>query len=274
MKLALERLGLVLVLAGTTSAAAFAQGSATKATLIGVVQDITGGVLPGAVVIVKNVATGVTNETISNTTGNFSVPALDAGNYEATVSLTGFKTVKIEKIILTPGNTSSVTAKLEVGQLSETVTIGAHTELVDTTSTTVSSTISADQINKLPLVTKNAMQFMAFLPGINTPGGSHVQRNSTVMGLPQSAIALVIDGVNIQDQSIKSTDGFYADIRPQTDLVEQVTVSEATVKVFRRRPWGVELEPRNERHRPIRVEGDDPHFRIGGKVVGVVRRLG
>jgi repressor LexA len=48
---------------------------------------------------------------------------------------------------------------------------------------------------------------------------------------------------------------------------------EATVKIFRRRDWGVELEPRNERYRPIRVAGDD-HFRIGGKVVGVVRRLG
>ena len=59
-----------------------------------------------------------------------------------------------------------------------------------------------------------------------------MQRNSTVMGLPQNAIAIVIDGVNIQDQSVKSTDGFYADIRPQTDLVEQVTV----VAGARRRP--------------------------------------
>lgn len=49
---------------------------------------------------------------------------------------------------------------------------------------------------------------------------------------------------------------------------------EATVKVFRRREWGVELEPRNARHEPIRVEREDRHFRIGGKVVGVVRRLG
>ena len=128
---------------------------------------------------------------------------------------------------LTPGNTSSVSVKLELGQTSETVSVVAHTELVDTTSTTPSATISADQINTLPLVTKNAMQFVTLLPGINSPGGTHVQRNSTAMGLPQSAIAIVIDGVNIQDQSIKSTDGFYADIRPQTDLVEQVTDSRA-----------------------------------------------
>ena len=128
---------------------------------------------------------------------------------------------------LTPGDTVSVTAKLEVGAASETITVVAHSELIDTTSTTVSSTISSDQIQALPLVTKNAMQIVTLLPGINA-NSTHVQRNSTAMGLPQSAIAIVIDGVNIQDQSVKSTDGFYADIRPQTDLVEQVTVSEAT----------------------------------------------
>jgi len=49
---------------------------------------------------------------------------------------------------------------------------------------------------------------------------------------------------------------------------------EATVKVFYRRAWGVELEPRSARHQPIRVPAGDPHFRVGGKVVGVVRRLG
>src|SRR4030095_8640305 len=114
----------------------------------------------------------------------------------------------------------------EIGQASETVNVTAHTELIDTTSTTVSATITADQNQKLALVPQNAMQFVTLLAGIISPGCSHVQRSSTAMGLPQSAIAIVLDGVNVQDQSIKSTDGFYADIRPQTDLVEQVTVSE------------------------------------------------
>ena len=228
MKVGVYRLLLAVALVGLTSSLALAQGSNAKATITGVVQDSTGGVVPGATVVVKNVATGVTNETVSNSTGNFAVPALDIGTYEATVSLGGFKTFKVDKIVLTPGGTANVTAKLEVGQAEETITVVAHSELVDTTSTTVSSTISSDQIQNLPVVTKSAMQIVTLLPGINSPGGTHVQRNSTALGLPQSAIAIVIDGVNIQDQSVKSTDGFYPDIRPQNDLVEQVTVSEAT----------------------------------------------
>src|ERR1051326_1555666 len=139
------------------AASAFAQGAVTKSSLGGVVQDSSGGVVPGASVVIVNVATGVKNETVTNETGNFVVPALDPGTYEATVSLEGFKTVKIEKIVLVAGTTASLTAKLEVGTTSETVNVTAHTELVDTTSTTVASTIRADQIQALPLVTKNAM---------------------------------------------------------------------------------------------------------------------
>src|SRR2546430_2767470 len=116
MKVGLYRLLLTVTLAGLASSLAFAQGSSTKATLTGVVQDATGGVVPGATVVVKNVATGVTNETVSNGTGNFSVPALDAGIYEALVSLAGFKAFKVDSITLTPGATANVTAKLEVGQ--------------------------------------------------------------------------------------------------------------------------------------------------------------
>jgi len=219
---------MVAGLLGGAAPAAFGQGVNTKATLTGAVQDPSGAVVPGATVVIKNIATGVTNETVSNSSGSFAVAALDAGTYEATVSLSGFKTFKADKIVLTPGDTANVIAKLEVGNAEETITVSSKSELIDTTSTTVSSTISSDQIQNLPVVTKSAMQIVTFMPGVNAPGSTHVQRNSTALGLPQSAIAIVIDGVNIQDQSVKSTDGFYPDIRPQNDLVEQVSVAEAT----------------------------------------------
>jgi hypothetical protein len=209
------------------SPVAFGQGVNTKATLTGAVQDASGAVVPGATVIIRNIATGITNETVSNGSGGFAVAALDAGTYEATVSLEGFKTFKVDKIVLTPGDTANVIAKLEVGKAEETITVSARSELIDTTSTTVSSTISSDQIQSLPVVTKSAMQIVTFMPGVNS-NATHTQRNSTALGLPQSAIAIVIDGVNIQDQSVKSTDGFYPDIRPQNDLVEQMSIAEAT----------------------------------------------
>ena len=161
-------IALALMLVALCSGNALAQGSTTLATLSGVVQDTSGGVIPGATVVVRNVATGVTNEVTSNSTGTFSVPALDPGTYEATVTLTGFKTVKIDKIGLLPGNTSSVTVKLDLGEMTETVNVSALTALVETTSTTVAATVTSAQIQNLPIVTRNAMNFLAFLPGVNT----------------------------------------------------------------------------------------------------------
>ena len=70
---------------------AFGQGTSTS-SLAGVVTDGSGGAIPGATVVVKNNATSVSNETVRTRTGQFSFPALAAGTYTVTVSLSGFKT--------------------------------------------------------------------------------------------------------------------------------------------------------------------------------------
>jgi hypothetical protein len=113
--------------------------------------------------------------------------------------------------------------------VTDVIKVTATTQLVETSNTNVTTTVSADQMNNLPQVTKNALQFVTFLPGVNT-GSSHVQRSTTIVGLPPSALAITLDGVNVMDQYLKDSGGssFFAIIRPQTDLIEEVTVSEAT----------------------------------------------
>ena len=85
-----------------------------------------------------------------------------------------------------------------------------------------------DQISSLPLITRNALNFVVFLPGVDTSAANHSQRSSTVSGLPQSALSITVDGANIQDKYTRSTDGFFANIHPKLDLIEEVTVSSAT----------------------------------------------
>jgi hypothetical protein len=70
---------------------AWAQGGSARSTLSGTVLDTGGGVLPGATVVVRNVATSVETTAATNSTGVFDVPALDAGRYTVTVSLDGFE---------------------------------------------------------------------------------------------------------------------------------------------------------------------------------------
>ena len=204
-------------------AVARAQGGSSASSLSGVVVDADGGVIPGATVVVKNNATGATYNAVTNTTGGFTIPAVDIGTYTVTVSLTGFKTVVISDVRLVAGTPASVKATLAVGSLSETVEVRGGSPLVQTQSATVSSTLSVEQISNLPLVTRNALNFLTFLPGVDTATGP---RNATINGLPQNTINVLVDGVNVNN-NLQSGDGFYTMIRPQLDAVEEVTVTGA-----------------------------------------------
>ena len=194
---------------------AYAQGN--RAPLTGTVTDSGGGIIPGATVAVKNNATNVTINTVTNNVGLFSVPALEPGTYTVTVSLSGFKTAAVNDVHLVAATPLDLKVVLEVGQLSETVTVeGAGAELVQTTSPTIATTINADQINRLPLPTRNALNFVTFLPGVETTG---IARDSTVNGLPQGTISISLDGVNIQDNYLKTSDGFFARVYPRQDAI-------------------------------------------------------
>ena len=212
---------LALVLLSSTLA--FAQGSANS-SLAGVVVDTAGGVVPGATITVKNNATASTFETVSNSSGAFSIPVLDPGTYTVTVALDGFKTAVINDVRLLAATPGSIRAALEVGSLSETVEVKGGTELVQTQSSTVSSTITTEQITNLPLVSRNALNFVVFLPGVETSAGP---RGSTISGLPQNAISVTYDGVNVNN-NFQSTDGFFSMVTPRLDAVEEVTVTGAT----------------------------------------------
>jgi Carboxypeptidase regulatory-like domain len=203
-------------------APAFAQGGASSA-LTGVVLDSSGGALPGANVAVKNNATGETYNTVTNDEGTFTVPALVNGTYTVSVTLMGFKTAVLSAVTVNAAQPASVKVSLELGQLAETVTVQSEASaIVQTQSPALAATIDANQILRLPLVSRSALDFTISMPGVNTPGGS---RDSTVNGLPQGSINITIDGMSVQDNQLKTTDGFFARVSPRLDAVEEISVS-------------------------------------------------
>jgi hypothetical protein len=214
---------LVAFIALLASAHAFAQGAST-ASISGVVVDEGGGVVPGADVVVKNNGTGETFSTVTSEQGVFSVPSLITGTYTVTITLQGFKTVVLSNVVLNAGVPASLRAKLEVGGLEESIRVESNASLVQTQSATVATTLDTRQVTSLPLSTRDASNFITFLPGVQTPGGT---RDSIVNGLPQSTINMTLDGVNIQDNTLKSTDGFFAIVGPRLDAIEEITFSSA-----------------------------------------------
>lgn len=208
----------VMVMAGTP---AYAQGSALS-SLSGLVVDSSGGVIPGATVTIKNKGTGESYEAVTGGNGDFNVPALPPGTYAVTVALMGFKTAVLSDVVLNTAVPGTVRVALEVGSLEETIMVAGGTEIVQTVSTAVTTTLNLSQVSNLPLTSRNAMDFIPNLPGVNTPSGN---RDSTFYGLPQSVINITVDGMNVQDNYLKSTDGFFARMSPRMDSVEEVTVS-------------------------------------------------
>jgi hypothetical protein len=214
---------LLAVIAGSASPAR-AQGSTTQ-TISGTVVDSTGAVLPGADVVVKHTATGLTQSAVSNGEGAFLIPSLPIGTYEVTVSLPSFKTVVVKDVVLTSGVGANVKAVMELGGVAEQVTVSSSSEIVQTQSSTISATINTNQITKLPLTSRSAMDFVNFLPGVSTPAGN---RDATINGLPRGTINITLDGVNVQDNTLRTTDGFFAIVSPRLDAIEEVTVTTAS----------------------------------------------
>ncbi|MBY0495599.1 MAG: TonB-dependent receptor [Cyanobacteria bacterium] len=201
-----------------------AQGGATS-TISGVVKDEGGGVLPGATVVAASAATGTKFEAVTTSTGTFSIPSLSAGVYTLTVSLTGFKTSVIRDVRVQLGVPTSINPTLGVGTLEETITVsGAGAELINTTTPAVATTMNVEQIAVIPTPTRNALNAVTFMVGVNTPGG---MRGSTINGLPESFLNVTLDGVSNNDTFNKNTDGFFSPVRARQDAVEAVTVTTA-----------------------------------------------
>jgi Carboxypeptidase regulatory-like domain len=212
-----------LVLVSAPASPAFGQGGATS-SISGTVTDASGAIIPGADIVAKNTATNAESRAVSSESGTFSIPALNAGTYTVTVSLMGFKTAVLNNVVINAGVPGAVKAVMEVGGLEETVVVQAASEILQTQNSQVSSTLNATMLTNLPLISRAALNSVVGLGGVNTPGGT---RESTINGLPQSTINITLDGMNIQDNWLKTTDGFFARLNPSLDAVEEVTVTTA-----------------------------------------------
>ncbi len=211
--------------------ATLAYGQTSTSALTGTVADTSGAVIPGADVNAKNNDNGTVYTALSNDKGVFQIPAIQVGTYTVTVSLMGFKTFSVPDVKISQGGPTNVKATLEVGGMSETVVVKGGSDIVQTQSTVVSTTMTSAQIQKLPLVTRDALWGgVTMLPGVDTSGGP---RGSTIAGLPSGAINITIDGVNTQDNNNRSAVGagsgcgFFSLISPRLDAVEEVTVQTA-----------------------------------------------
>ncbi len=174
MRNSARRLLLFVAVVLVSSSIGFAQGGGQS--LSGIVVDSGGGVIPGATITAKNNATSQTFEVTSNDAGVFAIPGIAVGTYSVTVTLSGFKTAVMNEVRIVTATQTSVKAVLEIGALSETVQVSSRAELIQSQSTQVSSTLLAEQLNEVPLSSRNALYAVTMLPGVQYGAGGGPRR--------------------------------------------------------------------------------------------------
>jgi hypothetical protein len=219
-----SRFALLLVVLSLVANSVPAQ-STTTGKLTGTVSDAQGALIGGAQIVAKNTQTQAEFKAKANDDGGWTIPAISNGSYVVTITAKGFKSTVVQNVSVETGTTATVNTTLEVGAANETVTVTSGGSIIQSESANVSSTITGRQIGELPWATRDAMQLVLTLPGIQTPG---TPRTSSVNGLPKSSLNITLDGANIQDNLLKSSDGFFTSTQAKSDAVEEVTVSTAT----------------------------------------------
>ncbi|MBI4483405.1 MAG: TonB-dependent receptor [Acidobacteria bacterium] len=190
----------------------------TTGTISGTVTDTTGGVIPGAQITVKNTDTGVARSLVTDAGGRYEAPSLPLGNYEVTAELSGFQTTIRRGIGLTVGRHAVVDLVLQVGEITQAVTVTGEAALVETTTATVSNLVDEKRVGDLPLNNRDLTQLTFLQPGvlqIPTSGAqgvfSGLGAKLTVAGSRQTQNVYLLDGVSNSDLSgnAQSASGAY-----------------------------------------------------------------
>src|SRR2546430_6122038 len=186
--------------------AAMSQAQSNAADLQGVVRDPKGAVVTNATVTARNIATNVSREATTNDDGFYKIVNLAPGDYEITVSVSGYKTAVIQAVNLTVGQTANQDISLEVGDVTARVTVTtAAPNVVETTNTAVSSTIDRQRIENLPINERNYLSFALTSSMVGRDNGRPIGPAPTsglnFGGQPGRSNLVQVDGADNTDNS-------------------------------------------------------------------------
>jgi carboxypeptidase family protein len=186
---------LALVIAVGLSSSAHAQ----NAQIAGVVKDQSGAVIPGASITARNVDTGFTRVAVSDGGGEYRLVSLPPGRYAVAAELSGFSTETRPDIVLIIDQTATLNFSLKPAALSETVTVTGESPIVDVTRSDVSTSVSTQQIQDLPVASRRWIDLAMLTPGTSQDNirGQFYRGNVNVgAGGREYSNGFIVDGVN------------------------------------------------------------------------------
>ena len=153
---------LLVVLSGTATAQ-------SGGTLGGVVKDTSGAVLPGAAVVITNLATKQSRDATSNEAGAYNFVFVPPGDYSVIVNLSGFTKFVRDNVRVNLGSSLVIDAALKVGTLEETVTVAGASPQLQLTTSSLGSVVESQLLNGVPLSSRNFTQILSLSAGVSSP---------------------------------------------------------------------------------------------------------
>ncbi|HXW91756.1 MAG TPA: carboxypeptidase-like regulatory domain-containing protein [Terriglobales bacterium] len=193
----------------------------------GMVVDQSGGVIANATVIIRDPLTGFTRTVTSNASGLYALSDLQPARYQLKVVEKGFADAVVSDVVVQAGHTVDLKIEMKVGTATEVVEVSAQSQVLETTTNTLSTTISPEAIQDLPLAGRDALQFAELVAGATSAG----QERYTVMdALPAAALNITVDGANDNFQRYRSTTtGFFTAAPLRIGAFDELTVSTSSL---------------------------------------------
>lgn len=196
----------------------------------GVVQDATGGVLPGVSVTITNPETGFVRTVVTNDTGNYRVPFLSPGVYDLQAELPGFNTASRSRVTLQVGDVLRIDFVLQVGEMTEIIEVAGQTPLINVESAELGTVIEMKRIVELPLDGRNYTSLITLSPNVSAEGGAGGftssrqggERGNQVISVAGQRIQFTrytLDGIENTDVNFNSWI-----IRPSIDALQEFKV--------------------------------------------------
>ncbi len=196
--------------------------------LAGLVSDPTGAVVPGAHVDLRGVDGSIIRTATSREDGTYLIPTLLPGRYTLTVSAAGFETQRTEPFDLTSGQTAAINFSIKIASSSAQVTVQDVAPVLQTTSESIGTTLSATEMTSIPLLGRSFLNALSLAPGVvpvppagSTTNHSPVSQNTipSVFGQRQKDNDILMDGVENRDPNLLGVA-----IYPPPDAISEMTV--------------------------------------------------
>jgi hypothetical protein len=218
-------LGLMVLMAGLATSAA-AQGTAD---IVGRVTDPGGGVLTGATVTARDLATNIARTTATSATGDYTFTALPVGGYEVKTELSGFKP-ETSRVTLATGDRTRVDLKLQLGAVTESVVVTGDVQQLQTDTSHVASQLNREIVQSVPIVGRNIVNIIQLTPGAtegaatatisgNRPDDRRQTSAVAVNGMRENENRQMIDGVDNEERVMGGMG-----IKPSLEAIQEVNV--------------------------------------------------